>query len=225
MKRISTAIIITALCTQLYRICGDNNPLAWDIYCCSLMFKNAVWLWILFSFISYNKLIIKSAVFVVFVYELSEVLLYFTWHFFGGVEYYLYILKTFLCCLSFLYVCFRCYTLNNDVLDDEHFFIIGIKPDTFQDFILSLFKRPIGGVGIYARGVLYHYHKGILKEHSKDYVLLRKPKFQIIKERRITAKRLTVLKGLKNSPYSKWSLRYNCITVLLPIVIGKGKPL
>lgn len=120
---------------------------------------------------------------------------------------------------------FRDYDKGNDPLDDVHFFQVGIIPKSPQDFFLSLFREPIGGSGIYVQGKFYYYRKGKLVIQNRKFLERAQSKYQIRCIRPVDSSRKAVLEGLVDSKYSRWSLLYNCKTVLSPILGRGGRPL
>ncbi len=120
-----------------------------------------------------------------------------------------------------VFICYRDYYKTNDELDEDHFFMVGTIPHDFHSFWLSVFNNPFGGIGIYAKGVFYHYHKGELKESDKRLIERMPHKYRVVKKGRIDpnkAEPLLTLRCLKQSKYNKWSWRYNCKTVLEPLL-------
>ncbi|MCP4393419.1 MAG: hypothetical protein GY804_04010, partial [Alphaproteobacteria bacterium] len=138
-----------------------------------------------------------------------------------------YILKIASSVLFFFYIFWKNYDRENDKLDEDHFFIVGIKPNEFQDFLISIIKEPYGGTGIYAQGKFYHYRHGALQVDNKKYVerLTRLNKYQIKKSIKLDKKRIQVLENLKYSKYKKWSWKNNCKTVLDPVLWRRSKPI
>lgn len=225
MKRIISSIILSFVITQAHRVFPDTST-AWDVYCCSLIGKNAIWLFVLFTFIPYKQLLTKTTIFLCFIYEMWDCLFYFIWQFIGGFYGYAYTGKALLCLSLLFFMIFRGYDKENDELDNDHFFLIAIIPNNFQNFVLSLFRRPIGGVGIYVRGDYFHYYRGKIVKHDANFIMRRKHKYKIIKERRIDGIRIDNLKTvLYSTKYQKWSLRYNCVTVFIPILSNRAGPL
>lgn len=122
---------------------------------------------------------------------------------------------------TWLYIiCYREYFEKDDPLDDEHFFLVGVKPHDFRSFLRSLFNVPFGGVGVYAKGILYAYHKDYIREIPKT-VALRSGKYRFVKKGKINEEKLQFLKSIKHSKHKKWNLLHNCKTVLEPIVKEK----
>lgn len=223
MIRVIYAIIASLILDIIPGLVG-NTSRAWDIYVLCGRVEVAVWLMVLMSFIPYRKLMTKSLVAVYVVTELFNVPAYLFYQWLDH-PYITYSAKFIISLTWVFYICWRDYDRANDKLDEHHFFRVGIRPVEFQDFILSLIREPIGGVGIYVNGEFYHYRKGRLVVHDRRYVEKASGKYRIHKMRPIDNRRLAILRSLAHSRYSAWSWAWNCKTVLEPILGKRGKPL
>ena len=222
MKRVLLAVAISII----YGIIPHTvkSTLAWDLYVICKHVELFTWLLVLTSFIPYKQLAVKSIMAVLVVTEFFDIVTYSLWFFLIDSPLIFYI-KTVSCISAFIWMYWRDYNKGNDTLDMFHFFSVGIRPNSLQDFILSLVKDPVGGVGIYARGKFYHYRKGELQIHDERYIDRLKDKYKIKRIRRIDERRLEALDYIINSrKYTKWSWFYNCKTVLEPILSMRGRP-
>lgn len=223
MKRILIAFIVASILEITPHLFADTAQ-AWDVMEICSTSKNAVWLLVLLTYIPYKQLFAKSFVLVLFINELMDPLTYITWPLLKNL-YLTYSIKFTVGLALILHIWWKNYETANDELDEHHFFRVGIRPKGLQDFLLSLIKDPIGGVGIYARGQYYHYRHGKLAVHDRKYLERTKHLYRIKRMRRIDEKRLAILKALKHSKYSQWSWLWGCKTVLEPILGKRGKPL
>lgn len=223
MIRVSIAVIASVLLGLLPSVWPDPKE-AWDVLQACNRAEIAIWLAVLTSFVPYRNLMAKSFVACLVLIEGFEAVSYFFWWMLD-YPYFWYVVKALLCLDLVFYICWRDYDRANDELDDEHFFQVGIRPVSFQDFILSMVKDPVGGVGIYADGNFYHYRHGRLVIHDRKYIDQAKGKYRIKKMRRIDRRRMKVLVSLTKSKYSKWTWIWNCKTVLEPILGKRGRPL
>lgn len=224
MKRIlSTGLFITLLHITT-RFVPDS--IAWDYYSFAKQLETSILVLYALSLVSYKKLAIKSILAAWFITELissGDVLF---WIVFQKNFIYPLIIKAGFSLIWILYIWFRNYDRANDCLDNEHFFMIGIRPNSPQDFVLSLIKEPHGGVGIYFHGNFYHYRKGALQVHDRKFLERAGSKYRILKIRRVDRARRSIIHSLLHQEkYRKWSWKYNCKTVLEPILSSRGKPL
>lgn len=197
---------------------------AWDCFAFVKQVETAVLSLFIASLIPYKNLAAKSVMFIWFVTEIVDTSGYLFWFSFGKNFLYPYAIKAILSAVLLLYIWFKNYERESDDLDDEHFFLVGIRPKKIQDFLLSLIKEPIGGVGIYVQGRFYHYRKGQLQVHDRQYLDKSSQKYRIHRHRRVDEKRKQALQNLIGTKYGKWSLLYNCKTVLEPILGERAKP-
>lgn len=201
-----------------------EGELAWDVYFLSNNLQLLVWQVYLFHTLPYRQLACKSCVFALCTFQTFDSLLYMFWRHFAGFHFEIRALQTIITVWVVSWFYHRQYSRGSDELDEDNFFQVGIIPNGFQDFLLSLFFDPVGGVGIYCNGKFYHYHRGIMKVRSKDYLKRASKKYRITKVRSIDKRRLGVLESLPTSKYKVWSLVNNCQTVLAPILGKRGKP-
>jgi hypothetical protein len=223
MKRVLIAVVISIICGMIPNMI-ESNSLAWRLYTVFKHVELFTWLLVLTSFIPYKQLATKSVMAVLVVTELFDILIYSFW-FLSLNLYLIFFIKTVSCISAFIWMYWRDYNKGNDILDNDHFFMVGIRPNSLQDFILSLVKDPVGGVGIYVKGELYHYRHGSLQVNNDAFISKYKSKYRIKKIREIDERRLFTLKYIINSnKYTKWTWFYNCKTVLEPILGKRGKP-
>lgn len=223
MRRILSAIILSTILNSIPHF--FEGAIAWHVWAECMILEMAMWTWIAMSFIPYKKLQLKSILAIWIVTDIVDFLLYPLWFYIPDNVYLSYSLKFTLCVAWLCFIWFRNYERENDVLDDEHFFKVGIRPADPQDFLLSLIREPIGGTGIYACGNFYHYRKGKLVVEDKKYIMRAGNKYRIYKMRKIDLDRLNMLDSLIHGKYSAWSWIWNCKTVLEPILSKRGKPL
>ncbi len=202
------------------------GAIAWDFYSFAKQAETSILVMYALSLISYKKLAIKSILAAWLVTELVSCGNLAFWIVFQKNFIYPLLIKSGLSLAWVLYIWFRNYDRANDCLDNDHFFMVGIRPSSPQDFILSLIKEPHGGVGIYFHGKFYHYRKGVLQTHDRKFLERAGSKYRILKIRKVDQARRSVLRSLLNQEkYRKWSWKYNCKTVLEPILGSRGKPL
>lgn len=223
MRLLFVGIVVSVICGILPSIWPDVQQ-AWDVYAICTRFEVLTWLIVLFLFLSYRRLLVKTTVLCLCAMECMD--LYFMSFYWGAAvsPYFFYLIKSLACVAILARYIWRNYENESDSLDEEHFFSVGIIPDGFQDFILSLIKDPVGGVGIYAQGNFYHYRKGRLLIHSKSYLLKAGKKYRIRRMRKLDKGRINMLESLRVSRYSTWSWIWNCKTVLEPILSERGRP-
>lgn len=200
------------------------DGMAWDYFAFVKQVETALLSLYAFSLISYRDLATKSLLFIWFVTELVDSAGYLFWVVFGANFLYPYAIKAILCLILLVHFWFRNYERENDELDEDHFFIVGIRPRGIQDFLLSLIKEPVGGVGIYVQDQFYHYRKGQLQVHDRQYLEKSSQKYRIHRIRPVDEKRKNELQNLIGGKYEKWGLLYNCKTVLEPILSKRTKP-
>lgn len=223
MKKTLLLLVSITVLHLLVRLSPDE--FAWDVYSIVKQIESSLLVLYSISLISYRQLAIKSILAAWFITEVVDIFNYLFWLAFDNKIAYLYIIKAILSMSWLLYIWFRNYDRVNDLLDEEHFFLVSIRPNSLQDFILSLIKEPVAGGGIYAKGVFFHYRKGELQTHDRKYIERLGNKYRIRRIRRIDPDRLLILDSLLGSKYGKWSLLYNCKTVLEPILSSRGKPI
>lgn len=114
--------------------------------------------------------------------------------------------------VCFIYYLLRRYEVRSDPLDEDHMFLVYNKPDDAQSFLLSLFGRAVGGVGVYARGQWWHFHHGKLVR-SKLPHSVKRVTIQSVSYDRHYVDELKRLEGLQ------WGLTTNCVTILLRRVV------
>lgn len=222
-KLIPLLTFITAL-HAITRFVPD--AIAWDFYSFAKQLETAILVLFALSLVSYRNLAVKSILAAWFVTEIVSCSNLLFWIIFEKNFIYPLLIKAGFSLAWILYIWFRDYDRTNDCLDNEHFFMVGIRPNSPQDFILSLIKEPHGGVGIYFHGKFYHYRKGALQVHDRKYLERAGSKYRILKIRKVDPARRLVLKSLLHQEkYCKWSWKYNCKTVLEPILSSRGKPL
>jgi len=220
-------ILLASLISIIYGVIPWTWPdisQSWDMFALCKHVEIMVWLMVLFHFIPYKNLAAKTLVAVLVVVELIDVVSYPIWYS-SMHPVLIYSVKAIASLVIFIYYWWRDYDKGNDILDEFNFFTVGIRPNGFQDFILSLLREPVGGVGVYAKGEFYHYRHGLLQIDSRAYIERLNSKYRIKRMRRCDARRLKVLKSLTKSKYSAWSWLWNCKTVLEPILGKRGKPL
>ena len=222
-KKLILCLLISAVLQSLHNFkFGNANP--WDINYIATRLEIAVWIGFSFSIIPYKYLFTKSCLFGLCLIELPEFLIYL----FNLNVYLICGIRGFIFIIGMAYIFSKSYCSDVNELDEKHFFIVGIKPKklTGFHFILSLFhKDPYGGVGVYAAGKLYHYRRDYITIEDRKYIESRPFKYRIIKRGKLEPERLKQLESLKGSKREKWSLKYNCMTVLEPILSKRGKPL
>jgi hypothetical protein len=222
MRKIIIAFTLSSLLGYLPTFFSTSS--AWDVYAIANRLEVLIWLSVFFMFIPYRSLASKSVIAAAIVIEIINIinfLFYIYDHTLIGV----FPAKVCLCICIMCYIVVRDYNIENDPLDEEHFFKVSRIPDSLQDFLLSLIKDPLGGTGVYAQNKFYHYSKGKLVVHDKEFLFRKKDKIKIIRMRSIDDERLNTLNSLINSRYSEWSLLLNCKTVLEPIIGDRGKPI
>lgn len=107
---------------------------------------------------------------------------------------------------------------NDDELDDTNLFVCRFRPKSIQGWIISMFSvSGMGGVGIYYKGFIYHYHNGILIKEPFIYL----KQYSISRASKPSAEAITTLNNLIGT---KWKLTQNCLTNLLAIS-KMGRPL
>lgn len=224
MKKLIFLLIFTTGLHAITRFVPD--AIAWDFYSFAKQLETAVLVLYAFTLVSYRNLAVKSILAAWGVVELVSCTDLLFWITFEKNFIYPLLIKAGLSLAWILYIWFRDYDKVNDCLDDEHFFIVGIRPNSPQDFLLSLIKEPHGGVGVYFHSKFYHYRKGILQVHDRRYLEKAGNKYRILKIRKVDVARLSAFNSLlSQDKYKKWSWKYNCKTVLEPILSSRGKPL
>ena len=223
MKLAIGCIITSILLNQIPNL--FEGPTSWYIYSSVKQFELSMWLIFAVSLISYKQLVLKSVLAVWAVTDFVDAFNPLLWELFGNWLFPIHAIKAIIATIWVLFIWFRSYDRENDPLDTEHFFLVGVRPTGLQDFILSLIKEPHGGSGIYANGNFYHYRHGQLKIHTLEYLIRAQNKYRIRKIRKIDPTRLSQLNNLLYTKYKKWSLINNCKTVLEPILWERGKPL
>ena len=225
MRKIISALILSNL-IYLIPHCIKNKDIAWDIYIACSRFELFLWVFVFGLFVPYKQLAIKSVLFSLALFEFIDSII-FTIQIYIPLNATVYVFKIACAVLFFFYIYWKNYDVENDILDEEHFFKIGIIPTEFQDFMLSLHKDPVGGMGVYANGKFYHYRHGMVQIDEKKYVerLTKQKKYKIQKSVKLDKKRTKALEGLEYTKYKKWSWIYNCKTVFEPILTNRGKPL
>ena len=224
MKRIIVVAILTSLLNLLPRASFVSNDLSWDLYYLCTRIEIAAWLAVATSFIPYRHLATKSLAGIFVIQEFFDALAFGLVLAIGREFSWLYWIKVLAVIDWTCFICWRDYDRSNDELDEDHFFKVGIIPTGFQDFLLSLMSDPLGGTGIYAQGCFYHYRKGRMAIHNKEYIKRASSKYRIIRMGPIDEMKLRYLKSMQHSGYSKWSWVYNCKTVLEPILSKRGSP-
>lgn len=199
--------------------------IAWDIYSITKQLQVALFALLAFSLVPYKKLAAKSLLAIWIITEFIDACNLGIWLLCQESYNHILIIKAVLSLGWLSYIWFRNYDRESDSLDGDNFFLISCRPNAPQDFLLSLIKDPVGGSGIYYQDKFYHYRKGILQIHNRRYIELAGNKYIIRRIRPIDEKRVDVLNSLPGSKYAKWSLLYNCKTVLGPILSSRGKPL
>lgn len=222
MRAILAVLSITTLLNFTVRFVPDG--MAWDYFAFVKQVETAALSLLIVSLIPYRNLAAKSVMFIWFVTEIVDSAGYLFWFFFGKNFLYPYAIKAILSVALLLYIWFKNYERESDDLDEGHFFLVGIRPKGIQDFLLSLIKEPVGGVGIYVQGRFYHYRKGRLQVHDRGYLEKSSQKYRIRRIRPVDEKRKNELQNLIGGKYEKWSLLCNCKTVLEPIMGERAKP-
>lgn len=194
------------------------------MYSVSKQLEIFLWIAATVSLIPYRYLFVRSICAIWAVLAFVDSFNYIAFLIFGKAVFSAYLVKASLSLMWVLYIWFRDYDQGSDPLDEESFFLVGIRPKGAQDFLLSLLKEPVGGVGIYAQGQFFHYRKGRLQVHDRKYLERSGQKYRIRRVRPVDAKRLQTLQHLIGSKYEKWGLKYNCKTVLEPILGERAKP-
>lgn len=198
---------------------------AWYIFSMTKQFEVFMWIAAGMSVIPYRYLFVKSICAIWAVLALIDSFGYLAYLSFEDLYYPIYFLKASGSLLWVLYIWFRDYERGNDELDDVHFFKVSIRPNSPQDFILSLIKDPVGGTGIFARGKFYHYRKGYFCVHDYRYIKKSGNKYRIEKKGRIDPRRIAELEWISEDPkYFKWTILHNCKTVIEPILGDRRKP-
>jgi len=225
MITLFSAIAISVVCGILPSV-WPNVYQSWEVYAICTRIEVLTWLFVLFLFIPYKRLSVKTTALCLCCIEVVDIAAMGAYWGSTSSPYLSYLFKTLICLLVLLRYVWRNYDMGSDALDEDHFFAVSIIPDNFQDFVLSLIKEPVGGIGIYADGGFYHYKKGRLVVHDKRYLTRLNYKYRIRRGRKLDRKRLTILIALRTfKKYSAWSWLWNCKTVLEPILSEKGKPL
>lgn len=223
MKKLLTLLAAIVFLRQIPHFVPPE--IAWDIYSITKQLQVALFALYAFSHIPYKKLAIKSLLAIWIITEFADACNLGFWLMFQESYNHITIIKAVLSLGWLLYIWLRNYDREDDLLDDDNFFLISCKPSNPQDFLLSLIRDPVGGSGIYYQDKFYHYRKGILQVHNRRYIELADSKYIIRRIRLIDEKRVNVLNSLPGSKYAKWSLLYNCKTVLAPILSSRGKPI
>ena len=104
---------------------------------------------------------------------------------------------------------FRSYSHKSDEIDDEHIFLCRKKPKTVQGVLLSMLTpSAMGGVGVFYKGSIYHFSAGVLTKNrftnNDNYVVTR-----------LYRPTITTIDKLEGLIGTKWTIRQNCLTVLL----------
>lgn len=99
--------------------------------------------------------------------------------------------------------------INNTI--PSRMYITYHRPTTRQDRILAMFGTPLGGVGLYSRGLWYHYHHGrfIISECKPtiNHVMIKSVKYNG-----------NVIKRLEELEGTRWGILNNCITEVITVV-------
>lgn len=217
-------IVLSAITLMNLSVRFVPDTMAWDFFAFIKQSETAILSMLIVFLIPYRNLAAKSIMFIWFITEVVDLYGYGFWLLFEQNFLYLYGVKATLCFGALTRFWFRNYERENDELDEEHFFMVGIRPASVQEFLVSLIKEPVGGVGIYVQGKFYHYRKGVLQVHDRKYLEKTKHKYRIQKVRPVDEERMKVLESLVGGKCEHWSMLYNCITVLEPILSERAKP-
>ena len=193
----------TLLAIALSIIAGQYFWLSdtWPAYGISLNIQLVIAWALAFYFIPYTRLMEKTAA---FIFALSYV-----WDVaasFLPISDYAIAINAVVVISWLAYAWFRSYDFKSVIPDVDYVYRVAHKPDTFQDFLLSLWNHPVGGSGVWIRGKMYAYHKGSLCEFD-----------------RVTEKSVFLETGIKASEGmeahlksrvgEKWTLAKNCLTL------------
>lgn len=218
MKRLMIVIIITIALGFLPAMVTGGQ---W--YWIALLFARdlqvLVWVWCAFMWIPYSKLMAKTTAYIFFLLCILDVATTPVYFVLPPILVYTIIVIAMISWL--IWAAFRRYDEPSDELDGVSMFRVSIRPRSFQDFLISLFKDPVGGVGVYADDKFYHYRKGRLVVNNRSYLLRTRYRYLIKRIRLIDSDRVAELEKLNNT---KWTWTRNCITQLRPIVGDRGRP-
>ena len=221
MKKLYALIVFLFFAQQFLPDLFPGNE--WNVYTLFGLSLQSALFFMIYFLLPHKHVGPKTVTFMLGTFHATSFFYYF--FYISGVvseqKYWLSIFISLVITYTWLYIiCNREYFEKDDPIDDEHFFLVGVKPHDFRSFLRSLFNVPFGGVGVYAKGILYTYHKDYIREIPKS-VALRSKKYRFVKKGKIDEEKLNFLKSLKNSKYKKWNLLHNCKTVLEPIVKEK----
>lgn len=114
--------------------------------------------------------------------------------------------------LSGIWYVWRSYEQPSDNLDNDHVFCLRKRPDSLQDFLVSMscFFGAQGAYAIYAGGTVYHFRHGVLIASIYDERAFGK-KYIATRGRHLQMSHIMALDSMRGV---KWSILTNCITVL-----------
>lgn len=188
----------------LASICYEWVFPGWSGYYLSKLLIIATISGILWHKIPYSELMFKSVAFIVFldaIWNIGQFIMN------GAYQGPLELLNAVIFLPWLAYAMLRSYEVKSVVPHIDRVYMVTHSPDNFTGFILSIFKRPVGGSGIWIHGNTYSFHKGVFEVHS------RVPPNAIFIETGIDTKP-EIEAYLKNKIGQHWKLWNNCLTTL-----------
>ncbi|PHR58719.1 MAG: hypothetical protein COA47_09950 [Robiginitomaculum sp.] len=207
------AMLLTTLLQNSYLLIPvEEDMLATLVYMATTHLQVAVWVITLAMYLPYKLLIYKCSLMIYGLYDINLALsiMYLDSH---QLPMMVSLCAVFIVWLSFVFL--RSYTRPDDKISLDCIYYLKHRPDSFQDLVMSLFGSPTGGNAVYMNGIVYHFHKGIMKrtQYSKFNNSMR-AKWQIVKGTPTTASKLRQLEMIVGR---QWAWNHNCITTIYPI--------
>jgi len=192
------AILIDTALGQYFRI-SDT----WEWYDQSILWSNALWVFVVVCLIPYRHLATKTIMAIFFLSELWEVAQFYAPHASDSV---LLACNVAIFVPWLLYALFRSYTIPSARPKRGMLYRVTKRPHNVLGFILSLWGRATQGSGVWCNGKVYSYHKGKFK------VVNRTPRNALVIA---TGKKSSaeIENKLNTKVGEMWTWRNNCVTL------------
>lgn len=193
-----------------------NGWMLWALHDCIMHASLSLSVWVLILAVPYRNTAAKCILFAWFGYEFIQFIQSVFLLFAIKLTSYPRTIETIVAAILASWYFFRSYDLTSDPIDDDHLFILRLRPDGLQDTIIAMCSfLPFGGMAIAYKGQIWRYRQGkLVKSKFTD-----NSRYFAIRGRIPHDSTIWQLDELVGT---KWSLRKNCFTTLGSIARGEN---